>query len=96
MRKVGLYLIEERLYDLIRSIFEKVDYVKLSQLEEAGEETERPILIFTSCNYRCDLSLCSKKFYFLFQNKEIPFFILRPIYIKNDIEVPPGFFLGFF
>lgn len=48
MRKVGLYLIEERLYDLIRSIFEKVDYVKLSQLDEAGEETERPILIFTS------------------------------------------------
>lgn len=93
MKKVLIYSIEEKLYELVKLIFKKAGYVKLSKMDEAIEEAERPILILTSCNYRCDLSFCSKKFYFLFQNKEIPFFILRPIYIKHDIGIVPGFFL---
>lgn len=93
MKKVLIYSIEGELYELIKLIFKKAGYVKLRKIYEAIDEAEQPLLILTSCSYRCDLSFCSKKFYFLSQNKEIPFFILRPIYIKQSADLPHGFFL---
>ncbi|MCX7975254.1 MAG: AraC family transcriptional regulator [Candidatus Aminicenantes bacterium] len=93
MINIAIFSVEGRLYELIRIIFKKADYVKIRKIDKGINEVEQPVLILTSCNYQCDLSFCSKKFYFLSQNKAIPFFVLRPIWVKQVIGVPFGFFL---
>lgn len=63
------------------------------KIDKFINKVEQLILILSSCDYRCNLSSCSKKFYLLSQNRDVPFFVFKPILIKKDIRLLPGFFI---
>ncbi len=96
MQKILLYSVKQKLYCLLKNIF-KNKVALIFYRENRRSQNLRDIqYIIAGCDYDCVLDRCARKFIFLYQNREIPFAIIRPGFIKESFLEFTCFFLSHF
>lgn len=84
------------LFDLVANSVKDSVSIRKCRIDEIISENNLIQFILLGCDYNCMLKKCCRKFIFLFQHRNIPFAIVRPILLEKDYKFVKGFFLSFF
>lgn len=68
----------------------------MHEFDDGSQDLSEVQYIFAGCDYNCALGSCAKKLIFLYQNRHIPFAIIRPLCLKERFGEFSGFFLSAF
>lgn len=96
MDKILVYSTKKEIHDLITDILGKSVSVKPCEVDEALKDLRNFQFILADCDYNCSFDHCQRKFIFLFQNRHIPFAIIRPLCLKERFKEFLDFFLSTF
>ncbi len=94
MQKILLYSVEQNLYRTLENILTNKVSINFYKDNSGSQNLTGIQYIFAGCDYDCALNRCSRKFIFLYQNREIPFAIIRPSFIKERFLEFTCFFIS--
>lgn len=85
--KILTISIDDEIFGIIKDKFEKTFQINKFHIKNKNIIIENDSsLILMGCNYRCELKPCLKKLTFLYQNKKIPFMIVRKSLLKENYK----------
>ncbi len=96
--KILIYSMNKDLNNFVRDILGGLVSVKYYGIDVKIPDSSKIDFILAGCDYNCRLNFCAKKFSFLFEKRDVPFALIRPLYLEKKLKkkISQGFILSLF
>jgi AraC-like DNA-binding protein len=95
-QRVFICGVKNDLCDMLSKTLAKKVFLKKCESVIQGNDLSDFNYVIIGCDYNCALDSCVRRFILLYQNKRLPYTIIRPVFLKQRFGKALGFFLSSF